>query len=328
MIKEKYMDELKERMNHFGASRVPFFFMLDFNLQNGVVSTINEINPDEILFSVNGNTNSIVPSDISFPEQTKFGKSPVSFEEYNRQFNIIQKHILHGDSYLVNLTCATPVKTNLSLLQIFYKSQANYKLWYRDQMVVFSPEIFVQIKDNYIYSFPMKGTIDANITKAVEVILNDEKEAAEHATIVDLIRNDLSMVAEDVKVDEYRFIDAVVTHEGKLLQVSSKISGKLADGFHSRLGDIIFTLLPAGSISGAPKPRTIEIIHEAEAYQRGFYTGIFGHFDGQNLDSAVMIRFIEKTPEGLVFKSGGGITCMSDSRDEYDEMIRKVYLPF
>jgi len=112
-----------------------------------------------------------------------------------------------------------------------------------------------------------------------------------------------------------------------LLQVSSKITGKLAPGYLSFLGDIIFMLLPAGSVTGAPKKKTVEIIRETEKYRRGFYTGVTGLFDGENLDSGVMIRFIENTNKGLVYKSGGGITMFSDCICEYNEMIDKVYVP-
>ena len=93
------------------------------------------------------------------------------------------------------------------------------------------------------------------------------------------------------------------------------------------LGDILFRLLPAGSICGAPKKKTVEIIRKVEGYERGFYTGVFGYFDGQNLDSAVAIRYIERQEDQLVFKSGGGITFMSDWEKEYDEMQKKVYVP-
>jgi hypothetical protein len=98
----------------------------------------------------------------------------------------------------------------------------------------------------------------------------------------------------------------------------------LPENFYSRLGDILFALLPAGSITGAPKPKTMEIIEQAEGYERGFYTGICGWFDGENLDSAVMIRFIEQEGEQLIFKSGGGITSQSDLNKEYEELIPKI----
>ena len=88
-----------------------------------------------------------------------------------------------------------------------------------------------------------------------------------------------------------------------------------------------FKLLPAGSISGAPKKKTVEIICKAENYKRGFYTGIFGFFDGEKLDSGVMIRYIEEQNGKLIFKSGGGVTTFSDEEKEYNEMIDKVYVP-
>ncbi|MFA6683730.1 MAG: chorismate-binding protein, partial [Arcobacteraceae bacterium] len=76
----------------------------------------------------------------------------------------------------------------------------------------------------------------------------------------------------------------------------------------------------------APKKKTLEIIEKIEDYDRGFFTGIFGYFDGKSFDSGVLIRYIEKTRDGLVYKSGGGITLDSDDLSEYDELISKVYL--
>ena len=162
---------------------------------------------------------------------------------------------------------------------------------------------------------------------AKEVLLRDEKEAAEHATITDLIRNDLSRVASEVTVTRYRYLDELHTHCGRLLQMSSEIRGRLPENYHEKLGSLFFELLPAGSITGAPKKKTVEIIREAETYDRGFYTGVMGYFDGKNLDSAVMIRFLEHTDGGFVYKSGGGITFRSTARSEYEEMIQKIYVP-
>ena len=173
----------------------------------------------------------------------------------------------------------------------------------------------------------MKGTMDAALPDAEQKLLNSEKELAEHYTIVDLIRNDLSMVAKNVKVDRFRFIDKLKTNRGGLLQMSSEISGELPENYHEIIGEILIKMLPAGSISGAPKKKTIEIIREAEQYKRGYYTGIFGIFDGENIDSGVMIRYIEQKPDGLIYKSGGGITAKSNVDEEYQELIDKIYIP-
>ena len=232
-----------------------------------------------------------------------------------------------GNSYLTNLTYPTKINTNLSLDEIYHFSEAKYKLKYKENFVCFSPERFVKIENHHIFSNPMKGTIDASIPNAKQIILDDEKEAAEHATIVDLIRNDLSLVADNVEVTKYRYIDKLKTNDKTLLQVSSEIRGDLKVDFHENIGTIFDKLLPAGSICGAPKKKTIDIILEAENYDRKFYTGIFGVFDGENLDSAVMIRFIENDKNELFFKSGGGITAKSNAKAEYEELIQKVYVP-
>jgi para-aminobenzoate synthetase component 1 len=135
-------------------------------------------------------------------------------------------------------------------------------------------------------------------------------------------------MAREVRVQRFRYVDTIRTNFKELLQVSSEITGVLEGDYPSRIGDILFSMLPAGSVSGAPKRRTVEIIREAEGAPRGYYTGVMGRFDGRDLDSGVMIRFIERTSQGLVFRSGGGITCFSDPHAEYNEMIDKVYVPF
>ena len=331
---EYTQEEAVFRMNEMGKAGRPFLFIIDYRRERIYVERPEEIAPSELLYDLNGFTNINHEcnlrdsSHLISGEPVEWQPSYVSFEEYVHSFETVSRHIHAGNSYLVNLTCATPVYTNLSLKDIFYHSKAMYKLWMRDRFVVFSPEIFVRMRDGLIYSYPMKGTIDATLPDARRRILDDPKEAAEHATIVDLIRNDLSILASEVCVPRYRYIDELRTHNGSLLQVSSEIRGRLPEGWNGHVGEILFSLLPAGSITGAPKKKTLEIIAEAETYERGFYTGVMGYFDGQDLDSAVMIRFMEQvSPHSFVFKSGGGITSKSDVRSEYNEMKQKVYVP-
>ena len=100
------------------------------------------------------------------------------------------------------------------------------------------------------------------------------------------------------------------------------------DNWNYNIGDILLNLLPAGSVTGTPKISTINILKNVENYDRGFYTGVFGVFDGKNLQSFVLIRFIEKIDGELFYKSGGGITSDSKVEDEYKELIDKIYLPF
>ena len=321
-MNENYID----KMNLLGKERQPFLFILDYELKKPYIIPLEQANDNNILFSISGNKN-YTQKLLNFQEFI-FRKYPVKYELYKKSFDQVLTHIHYGNSFLTNLTFPTDIETNLSMNEIFYRSNAAFRLLFKDQFVVFSPELFVRIRERKISSFPMKGTIDASIADAGTILLNDPKETAEHHTITDLIRNDLSMVATEVKVDRFRYIDEVLTHDKRLLQVSSEISGLLPDNWNANLGNIFAKLLPAGSISGAPKKKTLEIINESEICSRGYYTGVFGVFDGNNVESAVMIRFIENINGKLVYRSGGGITVFSDPEKEYRELIDKVYLPF
>lgn len=311
-------------MNEWGGEGRPFFFLFDFDLQKPVALPLDETASAGIFFSTPGTHN--------HPENPIEIKATLThdgydFERYAVQFENVVAHIRAGDSFLVNLTCQTPVRINLPFFQLFEQVHAKYKLLYKNQFLVFSPETFVQIQEGVISSCPMKGTMDASIPNARQLLEDNPKEKAEHSTIVDLIRNDLSIVATDVQVKRFRYIEEISAGKGRLLQASSEITGQLPTDYPSKIGDILLELLPAGSVTGAPKKRTMEIIRETETYERGYYTGIFGIFDGRNLDSAVLIRFLENTPQGIVYKSGGGITAQSDLLQEYEEMIQKIYVP-
>lgn len=312
-------------LNHLGSEQVPFIFIIDFDKKMPWICPLSEVDSTEVLYDINGRTNAWRKPEMS--KEIAFDVKPVPKAKYKRAFDLVQEHITHGDSFLLNLTMPSRVETNLKLEEIFHRSKAKYKLWFKGQFVVFSPECFIKTKGRKISAFPMKGTIDATLPDAKNKLLRNEKELAEHYTIVDLIRNDLSMVAKNVKVEKFQTIDHIKTHRNELLQMSSEISGELPEDYRDQVGDIIFNMLPAGSISGAPKTKTVEIIKQAEQYDRGYYTGVFGIFDGENIDSGVMIRYLEKSPRGLLYKSGGGITTNSNFEEEYQELIDKIYIP-
>ena len=318
-------EKVFEQMDIYGGRSKPFLFGIDFDVKHGFFVEPHKAVEAGIYFNINGVGNN--PSFSAKNTVVELSKFPCCLTEYEKSFNFVHQNLVAGNSYLTNLTFATPIELNLGLSEIFARSNARYRLLFGDKFVVFSPEIFVRISEGKIRSFPMKGTIDASIPNAKKLILSNQKETAEHNTIVDLIRNDLSMVASDVKIDRFRYIEKIVTHEKSLLQVSSEISGELPANYSSNLGHIFSKLLPAGSISGAPKKKTLEIIQEAETYKRGFYTGVFGYFDGTKLDSGVMIRFIKNENGNLFFCSGGGITAKSSLLNEYNKLIDKVYVP-
>ena len=386
--------EIIDKINQLASQDEPFLFVINYQGDKAFIRLLSDINPEECLFDFEGRGNlshvwkETLKEEISEKEtwkeeisETTWQIEPPLYEDYKRSFNIVKSNIMAGNSYLTNLTCRVPVSCNLSLEEIFHRAKGKYKLLLRRKrtqaedkdhlkeenieenltpFVCFSPETFVRIKGGRIYSYPMKGTLDASLPDAEKQLMEDRKEAAEHATIVDLIRNDLSRVAEDVRVDKYRYIDVLHTNKGNILQTSSEISGCLPEDYPHHLGEILDAQLPAGSITGAPKDKTMQIIQEAEGYDRGFYTGIMGIYDQGELNSAVMIRFIEeetspvdfeadgeknfnasegkgdeasegkepKASRKLYFKAGGGITSKSDCRKEYEEVIQKIYLPF
>jgi para-aminobenzoate synthetase component 1 len=312
-----------KKLNQLGKNKEPFVFIIDFEANNAIISSAKD-NCD-LLWQANDKKN--FTDHNATPKNVNWNTTPINFKAYQKGYDLIQKHIHNGDTYLLNYTQPTCIETNLSLEEIFHKSSARYKILLKDKFVCFSPEIFVQIKNNKISSFPMKGTIDASIDNAKARLLNDTKETAEHNTIVDLIRNDLSLISDNVTVERFKYLERIKTNQQDLWQMSSKITGYLHENYTEKIGSILFKMLPAGSICGAPKNKTIEIIKDAETYNRGFYTGIFGHFDGNDLDSCVLIRYIENINGQLIYKSGGGITHLSKVKDEYYELLQKIYLP-
>ena len=316
--------EIIDKMNYLSGRKEPFIFAIDYPGEKGFV--MSPKNADNIGIRHNFCTPEKHEKKRS-ETPLKFDLFPVWIEAYQTAFEKVKYHLQRGDSYLLNLTFPTGVRSNYSLSGIFDISHARFKLFVPGHFVVFSPEPFVHIRDSRISCCPMKGTIDAAIPGAGLKLLADDKESFEHNTIVDLIRNDLAMVSTNVAVTRSRYLERIHTNRGDLLQMSSEISGDLPVNYTEHIGDILFALLPAGSVTGAPKEKTVEIIRSAESYERGFYTGIFGFFDGHELTSAVSIRFIEQTFDGLVFKSGGGITALSEMESEYHEMIQKIYVP-
>lgn len=320
------MHKAEQIMNELGAQRRPFLFILDFELNKPFVIALNEVNNCDIKFKFGDIKNYKISRSKILPNLI-FERKPIDYANYNDAFDFVLGQLKYGNSFLTNLTFPTEIYTNYTLNDIFYTSRAKYKLFFKNEFVVFSPETFVKINDGVISSFPMKGTIEANIPNAEKKLMEDEKEVAEHYTIVDLIRNDLSIVAKKVKVKSFRYLETIKTNTKTLLQTSTEIEGVLPENYHTNIGHIIFSLLPAGSISGAPKKKTVEIIRDAEKQDRGYYTGVMGIFDGKNLDSAVMIRYIEKKDQQILYRSGCGITAQSDCMIEFQEMIDKVYVP-
>lgn len=323
------MNEWTAALNTLGAAGRPCFFLLDFERRRPRVWTLDD--PRRPRFAFPGH-----PSDAADngPEPSRSlprlsiraGDNP-GLPAYQRAFEVVQSGLQRGDSFLTNLTFPIHVELDVGLAEVYHAAEAKYRILWPDRFVCFSPETFVTVSPaGYLESRPMKGT-SLDDAAARDALLKSPKELAEHATIVDLIRNDLSQVAGRVRVTDYRYFHAISTGRRGLVQTSSNIGGQLPANWRENLGDILAKLTPAGSVSGAPKSATLDIIRRAEPGPRGYYCGVAGYFDGLSLDTCVLIRFIEKTADGYVFRSGGGITAQSDLEEEYAELLAKVRIP-
>jgi para-aminobenzoate synthetase component 1 len=277
-----------EQLNEWGSQKKPFVFLIDFEQKKPLTWPI-EACPDwfQFKFTKISSSNQVTSSSTNFDqtfssiEQLTFENSlikhPISLSDYQHKYNLVMDALQKGDSFLMNLTIPTPVQNKLDFKTYFDHAKSKYVIWLKEEFIAFSPETFIQIDNGKIATFPMKGTIDASLPNAKELLLNDPKE-----------------------------------------------EGELPKDYASRIGSILYDLLPAGSVSGAPKKKTAELIASIEGADRGYYTGIAGYFDGVNLDSCVLIRYLAANN---VYHSGGGITFQSDMASEYQEMINKVYVP-
>ncbi|WP_245911558.1 aminodeoxychorismate synthase component I [Neolewinella xylanilytica] len=311
-------------LNRTGKAGQPCFFLLDFELRKPQVFTGDLGASRGVRFSFPGRRDPF----WSTSRQPEMRPDYLPFSAFEPPFQIVQQGLQRGDSFLTNLTFATPVALLADGLEDVYRAtRAKYRVLLPHHFVCFSPETFVTVDDhNQLETRPMKGTAP-NTEEGIDHLLSNPKEVAEHATIVDLMRNDLSRVASNVRVTDYRYVEPIESAAGGLVQTSSRIGGDLPVDWPDRLGSLLYELLPAGSVSGAPKPATLDLIRRAEGTDRGYYCGIAGYFDGRTLDSCVLIRYLEQVDDRYLFRSGGGITARSSAREEYEEVKAKIRLP-
>jgi para-aminobenzoate synthetase component 1 len=317
-------EAFKRQLSEYATQGEPFFFVIDFECRKPFVCRLTDAAGEGVFYDIKGFSNFTIKN---IDKEIVLRSTAVEESIFREKFDNVKKELELGNSYLLNLTFSSEIEINLSLEEIFQKARAPYKLFFKNEFVVFSPECFIKINKGEIFTYPMKGTLDAKVENAVFKLRNNKKEEWEHNTIVDLMRNDLAMIASDIRVSKYRYMERIKTNKNEILQSSSEIKGRLKPHWRKSLGEDIFRLLPAGSISGAPKKKTVEIIRQNELSPRGYYTGIFGFFDGVHLDSAVAIRYIEEKGGKYFYRSGAGITAQSEVEKEYSELIQKIYVP-
>jgi anthranilate synthase component 1 len=188
-----------------------------------------------------------------------------------------------------------------------------------------SPETLVKLQDGKLFTYPLAGTrprgADDSEDLALEKeLLADEKELAEHNMLVDLGRNDLGKISKfgTVKVEKYMSI----LRFSHVMHIGSTVSGEIIDG---KTGlDAINAILPAGTLSGAPKIRAMQIINEQEKNKRGIYGGAVGYLDFTgNMDTCIAIRIVYKKKGKVFIRCGAGIVADSNPESEYQECVNK-----
>lgn len=337
--------------NHRGSQSEPFLFLVDFEM---LAARIFPPDTTELALAVNGQW--ITPSLHALGSEPHVCLPPPPIEleilqppghsTFHKAFDLIRGGHVRGQTWLANLTFKTPVALRGhrdGLRELAPLLKAPCVVWHQygepsspEEFLCFTPESFIEIEGNTIRTRPMKGTraLDptcSNQAQAEEearlALLNDEKELAEHITVVDLLRNDIGSVADTVHVPSFRYVERLDSGQRRLLSTSSLIEGTLPQDWKNNIGTLLSKLLPAGSVSGAPKQRTVELIRQAEESTRGYYTGVVGWFNGKNLRTWVLIRFLHLKNQDLVYQSGVGLTLYSDPTQEYQEVLDKIYLP-
>jgi anthranilate synthase component 1 len=254
---------------------------------------------------------------VRFPDQA----------EHERRVEVAKEHIRRGDIFQVVLSQRAVRETNVSALAVYRAlrrinpSPYLFLLELDDLALVgSSPETHVKAEGSRASLNPIAGTTARGDGDA-ERLLTSEKDRAEHIMLVDLGRNDLSRVCKPGTVRVERFLEperfSHVTH------LVSEVAGELADGVTPF--DLLRATFPAGTVSGAPKIRAMQIISDLEGYRRGTYAGVVGyHVPGVALDTCIAIRTVRLQDGHAYLQAGGGIVADSSASDEHQECLNKL----
>lgn len=256
-----------------------------------------------------------------------------SKEQFCGMVEKAKQYIYDGDIFQVVLSNRLEAEAEGSLFDAYRvlrtENPSPYMFYFSSddiEMAGASPETLVRLEDGELHTYPLAGTRPrgANEERDIELekeLLSDEKEIAEHNMLVDLGRNDIGKISKfgTVSVEEYMSVQRF----SKVMHIGSSIKGEIAEGFTAL--DAVDSILPAGTLSGAPKIRACEIINELENNKRGVYGGAIGYLDlSGNLDVCIAIRLAFKKNGRLFIRSGAGIVADSIAENEHIECINKA----
>lgn len=268
------------------------------------------------------------------PLKLKSDFKPVfSREKYCSMVEKAKNYIYEGDIFQVVLSNRIEAEITGSLFDTYRvlrtTNPSPYMFYFSSNDIEIagaSPETLVKLTDNQLYTFPLAGTrprgkTDEEDLQLEQELLSDEKELAEHNMLVDLGRNDIGRISQigSVKVDKYLSIERF----SHVMHIGSTVSGVLRNDLDSLAA--IDSILPAGTLSGAPKIRACEIINELEDNKRGIYGGAIGYVDlSGNIDTCISIRIAFARNNKVFIRSGAGIVADSVPDNEFDECLNKA----
>ncbi len=242
-------------------------------------------------------------------------------------------YIYEGDIFQVVLSNRLEADFKGSLLDCYRvlrtTNPSPYMFYFRGsdmEIAGASPETLVKLDKGTLYTFPLAGTRPRGRTpeedrELEESLLKDEKELSEHNMLVDLGRNDLGKISRFGTVDVVKYMS--IERYSHVMHIGSTVKGEIAEGKSAI--DAVNAVLPAGTLSGAPKIRACEIIDELENNKRGVYGGAIGYMDFKgNLDTCIAIRLAFKKNGKVFVRSGAGIVADSVPEKEYQECINKA----
>lgn len=273
------------------------------------------------------------PTDVLFEKQEISFKPLRSKEQFIDIVHIAKEHILRGNIFQVVLSQTFEADFTGDAFQLYRALRSSnpspymYFMQFDDyQIVGTSPESLVKIRGNQVITNPIAGTKKRGITAEEDArieaaLLQDEKELAEHKMLVDLGRNDIGRVSEvgSVQVTKYMTIEKYK----HVMHIVSEVTGTLRSDLHAV--DVLASALPAGTVSGAPKIRAMQIIHQLEGRKRGIYAGAVGYFSATgDMDLALAIRTMILKDKKAYVQAGAGIVYDSNAESEYEETLNKA----
>lgn len=260
-------------------------------------------------------------------------KKSDTLEEYKKKVEKIKQYIKDGHIFQTVLSQRWTVKTKQTGFEIYRElrklNPSPYLYYYNFgefEIIGSSPEMIVKQTDSRVYTCPIAGTRKRGKDKEEDIrlekeLLSDEKEKAEHVMLVDLARNDMGRISQlgTVKVSDFMSIQRY----SHVMHIVSLVEGKKNGKLHPL--DLVSSFLPAGTLSGAPKIRAMEIVDELESVRRGLYGGATGYLDfGGNMNFCITIRTMVKKGDRVYLQAGAGIVADSIPENEYMECCNKV----